>query len=270
MTPVTLVAPLHDLDGTLLELAAPLWPLLRELYHEVILEASRQTPPGVIGAYREAGALVFYDAEASNSTAHLGLVRLRALQRGVGRGHAHLHLCDWDRALHWATTFPDELRAILPAIPEYDFLVMGRSARAFESHPYAQRETERLANEAFAAIAGEPLDVSSGARGVAAPAVTALQRWSRVPGVGTDGEWPILLRRLGLRCGSVIAEGLEFETADRCAAAIAAAGSYDAWLSSAVNNGAGWVQRLHFAAAIAAGALDAATRPDLADGLEGR
>ncbi|MCZ7572392.1 MAG: hypothetical protein M5U01_27890 [Ardenticatenaceae bacterium] len=263
---VALVAPLYDADGGLLEVAAPLWPLLRELYCEIIVEASRQTPPHVLAAYREAGALVFSEFEAPNNIAHLGQVRLRALQRAVARGHSCLHLCDWDRALHWARTFPDELRTVLPAIPDYDFLVMGRTRRAFDSHPHAQRETEHLANEAFAAITGEPFDVSGGSRGVSATAAVALQRWSRVFGVGSDGEWPVLAHRLGLRCGWFAAEGLEFETADRFAAAIAAAGSYEAWLARAANNGAGWVRRLEFAAAIAAGAFDAATRTDLPDG----
>lgn len=261
--PCVLVAPLNDTDGSLLELAAPLWPLLRALYREIILEASPQTPASVMEALTRAGARVFQEFQGPNGDEHLGLVRLRALQRALDQGFTNFHLCDWDRLLHWAGTYPDELREALAYIPEYDFLVFGRTERAFETHPRAQRETERLANEAFAEITGEPMDVSAGSRGLSAAAVAALQRWSRTPGVGSDGEWPVLTRRLALRCGYVTVEGLEYETADRYKAEIEAAGSYAAWEAAHANNGAAWVRRLAFAHAIAAGALDATTRTDL-------
>lgn len=256
-----LVATLHDPDGAQLRLAAPLWPLLHELYAEILLECSPETPPEVVAGLRAAGALTFQEAGVPNSLAAMGAVRLRAMGRAVVRGYKHLHGCDWDRALHWAATFPAELRTIVQAIPAYDLLILGRTRRALATHPEAQRETERLANAAFATITGEPRDITSGSRGASAAAVAALQRWSRCAGLGVDGEWPVLLRRLGFSLGYFAAEGLEYETADRHAAAIEGAGGLEFWFASAVNTPAEWVRRLGFAHEIAAAALDAATRP---------
>ena len=53
--------------------------------------------------------------------------------------------------MHCESMFSDELRRVEEMTPEYDFLVLGRTARAFRTHPSIQRESEQAANKAFAA-----------------------------------------------------------------------------------------------------------------------
>lgn len=49
------------------------------------------------------------------------------LRLGLATGADHLHLCDFDYALHWIPTYPDELGQTVAAIPSYDLLILGRT-----------------------------------------------------------------------------------------------------------------------------------------------
>jgi hypothetical protein len=261
--PLALAATVNDPDGALLELAVPLWPDLLALHAEIILECSPQTPPEVVNALQRAGATIVQDPTAPNAIESLGHVRLRTMQHAVARGHQHLHLCDWDRVIHWLTHYPAEYHTVARQILDHDFLVIGRTQRAFDSHPEVQRATEASTNRAFAAAYGAALDITAGSRGASARAVSLLSQYSRTATVGVDSEWPILLQRLGLRPGYLEAEGLEYETADRYQAEIEAAGGREDWLTTHVNTPRGWAFRFALAHAIALAALDAATRDDL-------
>ena len=155
---------------------------------------------------------------------------------------AHVHLCDFDSALHWARCWPDELDAVNQRIAEHDFLLLGRTARAMASLPEAQRETERLINLLFARTTGgldpwrllnEPdalIDICTGAWGFSQRGIAALRARARITDIGFHAEWPLVARDTpGLRCGYLPCEGLEYETADRYGDQIAAAGGIDAW-----------------------------------------
>ncbi|MFN8511658.1 MAG: hypothetical protein U0841_03500 [Chloroflexia bacterium] len=78
--------------------------------------------------------------------------------------------------------------------------------------------------------------------------------------MGTDGEWPMLLRRAqeGFRCEQVLTEGLEFETADRFPDEVARAGGLAAWNAARDREADRWVFRTRLAGDIVAGALRAA------------
>ena len=74
--------------------------------------------------------------------------------------------------------------------------------------------------------------------------------------LGIDAELPLLLlNRGGFRLVHRRCEGLEFETADRFAAEIQAAGSYEAWEAEASAHPEQWVFRLRIALMIAEAAV---------------
>jgi hypothetical protein len=164
----------------------------------------------------------------------------------------HVHLTDLDHALHWAQYWPDELDAVNAQIAAHDFLLLGRTARATATLPDSQRETERLINVLFAhtttgfenwlggagfslqtvrqAEACSTMDICTGAWGLSQHAVAALIARARITDIGFHAEWPLVIRDApSLRAGYLPCEGLEYETADRYADAIAAAGGVDAW-----------------------------------------
>ncbi len=164
---------------------------------------------------------------------------------GLASGAEHLHLCDFDRALHWMARFPDEVHAMLADVPLYDFLIMGRSARAWETHPPVQKVTEDLTNLVFAKIYGEEVDIAGGSRGLSRQAARLLSIHSREETVGVDGEWPILLKRFPeLKRGYRAYDGLEFETADERQDEIAAAGGQAAWEEKVLDSPEAWLLRI--------------------------
>ena len=255
---IAVVATLHDPDSKEGPLAEPFMARWMARYREMVILTSPQgsgETGQMLAAY---GARVIEDRRPQG-VERMGLVRLWALQAAAEQEHPYFLLIDFDRLIHWEAHYPDELRQVEQMIPNYDFLVLGRTHRAFESHPEAQRETERLINAAFVSTFGEPWDITGGARGVSAAAVAALSTHSRCENIGVDGEWPVLCHRLGLRVGHFAAEGLEYETADRFATEIADLG-YQAWLEKYINTPRSWEKRLRLAYQIVAATREACER----------
>jgi hypothetical protein len=129
----------------------------------------------------------------------------------------------------------------------YDFTVLGRTPRAFESHPRIQRDTEAIVNQVFATISGRDWDVTAAARAVTRRAAQAILQGCPDETVGTDVSWPLFAARAGLTLGYIATEGLEFETADRHADEVAAAGGLDRWLALLDADPRRWVERLEIA-----------------------
>ena len=107
-------------------------------------------------------------------------------------------------------------------------------------------------NKVFALTTGLQWDVGAGSRGFSRRGAEKLLELSQEPTVGIDAEWPLLLLgQEGYVVGYRACEGLEFETADRFAAEIEAAGSYDAWEAEMSADPARWAFRIRLAALIA-------------------
>jgi hypothetical protein len=246
-----LVSTLHDPQGVALTL----------LDCEPVAAALR-TYPLVVVATTPAT-----DARLTPRLEHFGVHVVPGGQAGEGRRSAltaaaadqsAFFSCDFDRWLHWARFWPEELAA-LPArlarlsggkrIPPW-YVCLGRTARAFATHPDAQRLPEAATNRALSVVAGRPLDAAAGAAWLTAEAAEIILAGSREPTAATDLEWPALILRhepsrlRGLRC-----EGLEWETPDFHAAEIAAAGGLAAWTRATFDTPTMWAARLRLAAA---------------------
>jgi hypothetical protein len=128
-----------------------------------------------------------------------------------------VHYVDCDRLLRWFELHPDELRWTVQALYTADCLVIGRTAQAFATHPLCLQQTESMTNEVFSHLLGHTLDLASGSKGFSRSAAEYLVRSSR-PSQGwcTDAEWIVLLQRAGFSIGSLLVNGLDWETADRC------------------------------------------------------
>jgi hypothetical protein len=165
-------------------------------------------------------------------------------------GAEHVHYCDGDRVLHWAQRYPDELRQAAQRISEADFTVLGRSERAFESHPAVQRETEAIINGVFARVSGLDWDLGSGSRGLSRRAIDTVNAHCPDDTIGVDASWPLCLRQAAeLRLAYWTVEGLEFESGDGYDHAQAGP-DYRAWLDALDASPRRWAFRLQVAALI--------------------
>ena len=251
-TNVALVAIVHQPDERLAAMTGAHLPALRAQYAAGVAFCSRNTHATILDLLRAHDIEVAVDDAEPNGIYGIGYVRRKAIRAALASGTSHLQMCDFDRALHWVARYPAELKAVIAGIPAYDLLVLGRTDRAWATHPPTQTETEPLFNHVFALVTGLAWDVGAGSRGLSQRAARLLLETSREETVGIDAEWPLLLlKQKDFAVGYRACEGLEFETADRFAAEIAAAGGYHAWEEEISAEPERWVFRLQVALMIA-------------------
>jgi hypothetical protein len=264
MREVALAATLHDPGCADLAATVAAATDLGRLYAGMVIFATEETPGRALDPLVAAGARVTIHP---SDYREIGWRRLGAVREAATLAPA-VHLCDFDRLLHWWRCWREELVATIARIPSADLLLLGRTERAWATHPAHQAETEQMANRLVSRLFGAAVDVCSGSRGLSRRAVEHLAAHGRVHDVGTDGEWPILLRRAAenFRCEQVLTEGLEFETADRFPDEVAQAGGLASWNAARDREADRWVFRTRLAGDIVAGALRAAGYGEAQDG----
>jgi hypothetical protein len=221
--PVVLAATHHDPEDRLYNQTVRVLPRLAQYFAGVAIQATHASQQRSLDLLAGAGALIQREAESS-SLVLLGHARRAALELGLRLDAPAMLFCDFDRALHWAEYYPDELARVVSQLGEYDMTVLGRTERAFASHPRIQRDTEAIVNTVFASVSRYAWDVTAAARGLSRPAAEAILAGCHEPSVGTDVAWLLFLQqRGGFTLGYRATEGLEFETADRYADQVAAA-----------------------------------------------
>jgi hypothetical protein len=127
-----------------------------------------------------------------------------------------VHYVDCDRLLRWFELSPDELRHTIQAAQTVHCLVIGRTEAAFATHPQCLQQTESITNDVFSHLLDQPLDLCAGSKAFSRAAAEFLTHNSQ-PSHGwcTDAEWIVLLHRAGFSIGTLLVDGLDWETADR-------------------------------------------------------
>lgn len=256
----------HDPAGRMLDQLSRTLPTLTAIFPDVIVQASARANQQGVRLLEAAGAKVFKarsEQSARSTSAPNG--PYRADGQGIGRlrrntvklafehsAASHVIYCDADRVLHWAEFYPDEFRAVSEAVRQFDFAVLGRTPRAFASHPRTQRDTETVINRLFGQVSGFTWnDVTSGARGLSRAAAEVIVANVEDNELSTDISWTMYLLHHNAphvwAIGYVESDGLEFETADRFGDEIAAAGGYAAWLDRLENDPHEWAFRFDLA-----------------------
>lgn len=185
-------------------------PQLRATYAGMIVVVPPHTPSDVVDCLREWFADGLIVSEDWTHGRHL------ALAHALDFEGEFVQYADMDRLIRWVETRPDEWQRVVAEIPAHECLVIGRTEAAWETHPRALRETERVTSHVFSALLGQELDLSAGAKGFSRAAGSWIVRNS-VPGraLGKDSEWVILAHRGGFRVSQILVEGLDWEIPDR-------------------------------------------------------
>jgi hypothetical protein len=213
--------------------------------------------------------------------AQVGAARRLALRTAFQAGEATFLYCDFDRWLHWVGRFPEELRDLPAALagrrPRPWYACLGRTRRAFATHPYVQRVAEGATNRAASLALGRRLDATAGACWLDRRGAEIVLAGSVEETNATDLEWPALVNREAgrgwaggvasgrlagrgwaggvasgrlagrRRVAYVATEGLEFETAEFYAPEIAALGGREAWERAHYERPEVWRARLGLA-----------------------
>ncbi len=234
MTPdVALVYTVHDPEFRIGRVLQALLPDLNLPYRGAYGTASPETADATVSLLEKLGPV-----RRDTANRAIGVARRQALKLALEGPAGYFHYCDLDRLLHWWRTYPDELRATVARIPGCDYLVVGRTDRAFQTHPECQRLTEAITNRVGTLLLrrfwpdAPGWDFAAGSAALSRAVAAQILARSRAESNATDLEWPVLAAAAGHRVEFVAVEGLEFETADYYPDEVAASGSVDAWVEA--------------------------------------
>ena len=208
MDKVTLTTTWHPRGETLR--LRRLYPFLARLYDQIIVVMPPNTHAGMVLSFRVYEKMSVYVADEWAMGRHM------ALQKAIDAETPYIHYADMDRLIRWGETLPRELMFTLDKIRDAECLVIGRTDKAYATHPKALVQTEALSNRIFSHIFNQELDLSAGAKGFRRDVAQFILKHA-VPGnpLGTDAEWVVLARRGGFTLTDCRVEGLDWESADR-------------------------------------------------------
>lgn len=233
----TLATILHDPEDRQFPVARELWDVLATYYSSICVSASDKVSAEFIEFLREKGAIV------RQSVRSIGEGRRESISMALEQESDTIQYCDFDRVLHWIRTFPHELPVIAATIANSDFLILGRTERAFASHPPVQQVTEDITNKAFSLAFGKLVDVTAGSNAMNRKTAEIIVKESRSNINDTDTEWPIMIAEKGMRVSYLSLEGLEFETPDYYQDEIEEAGSRETWIEQTYEKPKMWQYR---------------------------
>ncbi len=226
---VVLVCPLHDPEERILQELKNLGTNLTEIYGGLVgISVSRTTSKKTIEALKQASTHLLIQNKKTGLS--LGDNYRQAIRLGLGLNTSHIHLMDFDRALHWVRRYPQELNEVVKKITTFSgFLSFVRTRRAFESHPLIQRTTETTINAIASEVAGVDVDIMSGSFGMDRDLATLIVKESKRQDFGIYAEFLEITLKHKVRVNTIEVDGLEWETPDQYQDKIEKEG-YTAWL----------------------------------------
>ncbi len=247
MSNVALALIHYDPAGALFDQTVRMLPHLQQVFADIALFANAATAPHSIDYLRQHGVRVVAETNQVGLN-HLGWFRRSAVQLALKGPCPVILYCDFDRVLHWMEFHPQELIDVVQHLSEYDFMVLGRTPRAFATHPRIQRDTEAIINHVFERVSGRAWDTGAGARGLSRRAAETIVTGCLDDGISNDVTWPLCLwQHGGFTLGHIETEGLEFETPDRFPAEVAQAGGVAQWSEQLDDDPQHWATRLELA-----------------------
>ena len=187
-----------------------LLPQLRKAYQWISISLPPETEDEIVDSLQDLPQV------SADKTPDWSWGRFKVLQGALQHSISHVQYADFDRLLRWVETKPEEWQKILTMICEEDCLIVGRSDKAYQTHPQALIQTEAISNQVISHCLGMKVDVSAGSKGFSREAAEYILA-NCEPGhaLGTDAEWPIILKRAGFNVSYVTVDGLDWESADR-------------------------------------------------------
>ncbi len=204
--------------------------LIKSTFSNIVICCSKPTADEVVDFLKQEGFIVIKnDTDASINTYRKAIEGAVRLIRD-DKVQKILSL-DFDRLLHWAWKYPEELISTIKTSENYDLLHISRTHRALETHPATQQETEGLVNLLASKALGFPntIDIISVCDFFTKNLAEKILQLKIPTRTGFYCSWPMILWVLAKKKKYNEVEGQEWETPDRYEAEIKKMG-YEAWL----------------------------------------
>jgi len=189
---VHLLTIVHDQDGALLPAMKAYLQRASSIYNKMYIVISDETNDAVEAEARKNGLKTFRIPKKGAAFARRQALRLVFENFEEA---ATYHYCDFDRLLTWLEVGTAELKHTIETCPDVDYLLLGRTKQAFQSHPLEWQETEKWTNHLFSLAIGFEADVTAGSCIMSSRALKAIV--AELPysiGKMTDAEWPLLVK----------------------------------------------------------------------------
>lgn len=220
-----LISPLHDPEGQCRLIIEKWASRLANYYSQVILGVTKKTHPNTINFLKKLDFILLL-GDYPYGEAHR-----QAIDYGLKNNGKIFHCSDFDRILHWVSDYSKELKDTLEKVNRADYLIVGRTKRALATHPLSWQLTEKINNALLSKVLGLKVDISAGSFLLNQKAAKIVLGQSQEIGSPVLAEWPLLVKKAGLKVGYQAANGLEWEDPDRFQKEIKKMG-YQKWLEN--------------------------------------
>lgn len=237
MNSIGLVTITHDPNGRYIDLFIKHLTYITKLYGEIYLTISNQSSRAWKRALK-VDPQINFKTIPKQGAAH---ARREAVTFGLSGKCEYFHYIDLDRLLTWCERYPEELRGIVSKIPGHPYTILGRTERAFLTHPEDWVETERITNKICSLELKKEVDITAGSSAFSRECAKRIAIKSKSD--MTDAEWPMIVYRIMKQPIHYLeVEGLEYwEEANS--------------MTRKVSEGEKWVGRLKLALIISESAI---------------
>lgn len=234
----------HDPELKLRDLIIKALPSIRKLFSAIIIACTEVTSKKLKAALPKNRYTIV--GTPSSKVVDTYVLGFRTALGHLEKENRKVFYIDFDRLVHWILEYPEELKNVLRETQEYDYFHIGRSKRAFESHPETQKNTEKIINN----IGSEALDFENPKDLISVCFVfnkTLCQKilsLENKTSTGFYGTWPLIFWSEASTKNYMEVEGLEWETPDRYISEIKEIG-YSNWLKH-FQSASEWKKRVRF------------------------
>lgn len=205
MDEISLLTVTHDPKGKCIPHFEELHKKLEQLYGELFIAVSDESSDILIKKLQETRFKVKIIPKKGAAEA-----RREAVKFGLSGNSEYFHYCDFDRFLTWGKGYLDELKDITTIIKNHDFLILGRTVRALNTHPKSWIETEKISNAICSMELNQEVDITAGSCSFSRESAKYINKYSKDK--MTDSEWPMIIHRIAnLGVGYYAVEGLEYQ-----------------------------------------------------------
>jgi len=235
------ISTLHDPETRLYTLIENNIATIKSLFEDLVVCVTEKSGEEILTLFRTHNIHTLTDSSFKIITPYR-----KAIKKGLEltKANQKLFYIDFDRLVHWIITYPNELGEIFVE-NMIDFTLVGRTSRAFKTHPVVMRETEIIINKLVSNLLSiDPVsDIISTCWIFTKELASSLLSLKLNSSTGFYSVWPLYLWKMAPTKTYIEVEGLEYETPDRFSEEIQQ-GGYESWLNG-MNTPNEWRRRVN-------------------------
>lgn len=228
--PIVITTTLHEPLFRLRNQIDTALPLIQEYIKNLIIICTRTTHKDVIAYLEEKSFKVQILEDDNRVNTYSEAIRQAVVEIREQKSQRIMYI-DFDRLIHWINKYPEEFKKTLSEALKTDLLHLGRSSRAFKTHPETQTNTEQIINYlgSQALMLSKTIDLISVCFSFTPTLADLILNKTYSTEMGFYIAWPVILWDHALNKKYKEVEGLEWETPDRFTSEINKLG-YEKWL----------------------------------------